>query len=434
MTDHDSRFWHPFANMGAVRSDELVIERGEDVWVWDEDGRRYLDATASLWYANVGHGRPEIARAIAEQLGKIEAYSSFGDLASRPALELCERLAAVAPMDDARVFLGSGGGDGVETAGKLARRYFHAIGQPERVHVIGRTHAYHGMWAYGTSIGGIESNRSGYGEIVRDTSEVAWDSVDALRAEIERVGPERVAAFFAEPVIGAGGVYPPPPGYLEGAAEVCREAGVLFVADCVITGFGRIGEWFGPERFGVEPDLVVFAKGVTSGYLPLGGVIASGRVAEPFWAAPDSPWFRHGPTYAGHATCCAAALANLDLLEGEGLIPRGAELESELLAALAPLAEHPLVGEVRGGTGFLAAVALAPEVLEREPGAPVALSRYAREAGALIRPLGAGAACSPPLTATQEHIGQIADAFRHGLDRLAESVPIADDELTEAPL
>jgi putrescine aminotransferase len=420
----DSRFWHPFANMGAVRRDELVIERGENVWVCDEQGRRYLDGTASLWYANVGHGRPEIARAIADQLRRIEAYSNFGDLASRPALELCERLAGIAPVDDARIFLGSGGGDGIDTAAKLARRYFHAIGQPDRVHVIGRANAYHGTWAYGTALAGIPANRIGYGEIVDDASIVAWDSVEALRAEIERLGPERVAAFFAEPVIGAGGVHPPPPGYLEGIAELCRETGVLFVADCVITGFGRLGEWFGPERWDIRPDLIVFAKGVTSGYLPLGGVIASGRVAEPFWSEPDAPWFRHGPTYAGHATCCAAALANLDLLEGEGLIARGAELEGELHGALAPLAEHPLVGDVRGGTGLMAAVALAPDVLEREPKAPLALAKLIREAGVLLRPLGTGIASSPPLTVTSEHIGQIADALRQGLDRLAVPAPV----------
>src|SRR3954467_9310190 len=237
----DTRFWHPFASMGAVRDAEIVIERGEDVWVYDEQGRKLLDATASLWYANVGHGRQAIADAVLAQMGKLEAYSCFGDFPNRPALELCERLAALAPVDDARVFLGAGGGDGVDTAAKLARRYFVETGQPDRQHVITRSDAYHGTHGFGTSLAGIPANRAGYGELIEQVSIVDRDSVAALRAEIERLGAARVAAFFAEPVIGAGGVYPPAPGYLEPCAELCREAGVLFVADCVIAGFGRLG-------------------------------------------------------------------------------------------------------------------------------------------------------------------------------------------------
>src|SRR3954465_1169033 len=320
----DTRFWHPFASMGAVRDAELVIERGEDVWVYDDRGRKLLDATASLWYANIGHGRTEIADAVAAQMGQIEAYSCFGDFANRPALELCERLAALAPVDDGRVFLGAGGGDGVDTAAKIARRYFAETGQPSRHQIITRSAPYPGTHGFGTSLAGIPANRAGYGELIEQVSIVDRDSVDALRDEIERLGAERVAAFFAEPVIGAGGVYLPEPGYLEGCADVCRETGVLFVADCVIAGFGRLGGWTGLERFGLRPDMMLFAKGVTSGYLPLGGVIVSGRVAEPFWEAA-APVFRHGATYAGHATCCAAALANLDILERENLTARGQE-------------------------------------------------------------------------------------------------------------
>ena len=341
----DTRFWHPFADMGAVRGHELVIERGEDVWVWDEQGRRYLDATASLWYANVGHGRGEIAAAISEQLSKIEAYSAFGDLATRPTLELAELLADRAPMPS-RVFLTSGGGDSIDVAAKLARRYWFELGQPERTMLVGRTQGYHGTHGYGTAIGGIPANRVGFGPQV-EAEQVPHDSVEALEQAFATIGAERIAAFFLEPVIGAGGVYPPGHRYIEGVSALCERNDVLLVADAVICGFGRLGNWCGIERWDAKADMITFAKGVTSGYLPLGGVIISDRVAEPFWTAPSAPMFRHGATYAGHSACTAAALANLAILERENLIPRGAEMEKPLFDALNGLAGHPAVGEVR---------------------------------------------------------------------------------------
>lgn len=417
-----TRLWHPFAQMGSVQSGEFVVERGEDVWVWDSEGRRYFDATASLWYANVGHGRGEIREAIARQLERIEAYSTFGDFATEPAIQLAERLAALTTVDDARVFLTSGGGDSIDTAAKLARRYWFEIGQPDRTHMISREHGYHGTHGFGTSLGGIPANRHGSGPLIEDQSVVAHDSVEALEAAIREIGPERVAAFFVEPVIGAGGVYPPPEGYIEGVAAVCKRHGVLLVVDSVICGFGRLGTWFGPERWDVKPEMIIFAKGVTSGYLPLAGVVISERVAEPFWSTPGRAPFRHGPTFSGHAACCAAGLANIEILEREGLISRGQELEGDLLAALAPLADHPLVAEVRGGTGLLAAIELTPEFLERLPGAPWQAYLRCQDAGVILRPLVRGLAVSPPLIITRDEILTIADAMRAGLDALLESV------------
>ena len=413
----DTRFWHPFADMGAVRGAEFVIERGEDVWVWDTEGTRYYDACASLWYANIGHGRPEIAAAVAAQLAKIEVYSSFGDYACPPTLELTDMLAARAPMP-ARVFLTSGGGDSIDVAAKLARRYWYELGQPERTLFVSRTQGYHGTHGYGTALGGIPVNRTGYGPQVA-TEQVAHDSVEALEEAFTRIGPERIAAFFVEPVIGAGGVHPPGPRYIEGVAALCERNGVLLVVDSVICAFGRLGTWFGIERWDVTPDLITFAKGVTSGYLPLGGVIISDRVAEPFWSAPGAPVFRHGATYAGHATCAAAGVANLGILERENLIPRGAELEGPLHEALLALADHPAAGEVRGGTGMLAAIDLAPELRERDPGAVGRLAMGARKAGVLVRALGTGAAVSPPLTATAEQFELITQALAAGLDAAA---------------
>ena len=286
-------FWHPFADMGAVSREELIIDRGEGPWVFDEAGTRYLDATASLWYANLGHGRAEIADAVAAQMKRIEAYHTFSDLGNRPANEVCERLAARAPMPNAKVFLTSGGGDSIEVAAKLARRHFVDAGQPERVHLISRTQGYHGTHGFGTSLGGIEANVVNWGPLVPQTSSVPLDSLPALEEEIRRVGPDKVAAFFCEPVIGAGGVHVPPDGYIQGAYDLCAEHGILFVCDSVICAFGRLGTWFGIERWpDVKPAMITFAKGVTSGYLPLGGVVVSEEVAAPLLRGarrPDVP-------------------------------------------------------------------------------------------------------------------------------------------------
>jgi putrescine---pyruvate transaminase len=417
----DTRLWHPFADMGSVRTAELVIERGEDVWVWDREGRRYLDATASLWYANVGHGRLEIAEAVAAQMARLEAYSAFGDFANEPALELAETLADLAPMP-ARMFLVSGGGDAIDTAAKLARRYWFELGEPERTVLVSRTAGYHGTHGFGTALGGIPANREGFGPQV-ETLQVLHDSLEAMEVEIERVGVHRVAAVFVEPVIGAGGVYPPLPGYLEGLAALCERTGVLLVVDSVICGFGRLGTWFGIERWDVEPAMIVFAKGVTSGYLPLGGVVVSERVAAPFWRAPGGPVLRHGPTYSAHATCCAAALANIALLGRDGLLERGRQLERALLDALAPLASHETVAEVRGGLGLMAAVELSGELLERQPDAVARVTRHARDHGVLVRPLGTAIAVSPPLTVTEQHFALIAEAIDHGLAAVGARVP-----------
>ena len=409
----DTRLWHPFADMGAVRHAELVIDRGEDVWVWDTEGRRYLDATASLWYANVGHGRPEIAQAVAAQMAKLEAYSAFGDFGNAPASELAETLADLAPMP-ARIFLTSGGGDSVDTAAKLAVRYWSEVGQPDRTLLISRTAGYHGTHGFGTALAGIPANRQGFGPQVK-TLQVPHDSLEALEDAIEREGAERVAAVFVEPVIGAGGLYPPLPGYIEGLAALCARTGVLLVVDSVICGFGRLGTWFGIERWGVKPDMITFAKGVTSGYLPLGGVVVSDMIAEPFWKAPGGPVLRHGATYAAHATCCAAALANISLLERDGLLERGRSMEQPLLDALKPLEDLPNVDEVRGGVGLLAAVQPTEDALARTPGAIAQIAAVAREKGVIVRTLGQAVAVSPPLTVQEEHLELVAEAIRAGL-------------------
>ncbi len=417
-----SRFWHPFADMAQVSGHEFVIERGEGATVWDAEGNEYFDGTASLWCVNAGHGRAEIAEAVAAQMGQLATYQTFSAFSNRPAMELSDRLAAYAEpvVDDPRVFLVLGGGDAIDTAAKLARRYFNAIGQPERQHIIGRTQGYHGTHGLGTAIGGIAVNQDGMGPMDPQTTHVAWDSLEELEAEFERVGPGRVAAVFAEPVIGAGGVHRVPPNYLQGLAELCRRHGALFIADCVIAAFGRLGTWWGVDRFDLRPDMITFAKGVTSGYLPLGGVVVGGRVAEPFWEG-EGAWFRHGQTYSGHPTCCAAAIANLDVIEREDLLARGREMEGELARALEPLAEHPLVGEVRTGVGALAAVAIEPDVLAERPGLQFSLFAGVKERGVLVRPLGDAVALSPPLVATAAQIEGAAEAIGESLDAIGSA-------------
>jgi adenosylmethionine-8-amino-7-oxononanoate aminotransferase len=412
-------FWHAFADMAQIEAHgELVLDRGEGVHVWDEDGRRYFDATAGLWYCNVGFGREEIADAVAAQLRRLPAYSTFGDLSNRPAIEVAERLAAIAPTPDSKVFLTSGGSDSIDTAAKMARRYWQLRGQTDRTVFITRERAYHGMHIAGTSLAGIDANAAGYGTLVGDILRVAWDSPQELRDAIGFAGPERVAAFFCEPVIGAGGVFPAPHGYLREVREVCRDTGVLFVADEVITGFGRTGDWFASSRLGLEPDLITCAKGITSGYLPMGAVVAAPWVAEPFWDGSAGIW-RHGYTYSGHAAVAAAALANLDILERERLAERALQLEDELVVALAPLAERAIVGEVRGGAGVLAAVQLDPDAIADDPTVAARAVAACREQGILTRALTTGALqISPALILGDAELAELADGLGAALDAL----------------
>jgi putrescine aminotransferase len=410
-------YWHPFANMAEVAGNEVLIVRGEGVRVWDDRGREYIDGASSLWYANVGHGNREIVAAVAAQMAELETFHTFGPFTNRPAAKLTERLAGLAPLPGSKVFLTSGGGEAIEAAAKLARLYHAERGEPERHHLISRSHAYHGTQGIGTSILGMPY-REGFGPLLEDTSQVEWDSAIALEEEIRRIGPEKVAAFVFEPVIGAGGVHLPPPGYLDEAVSVCRRHGVLTIADSVIGGFGRLGGWYGVERFHVHPDLITFAKGVTSGYLPLGGVIVAPEIAAPFWEAPGR-MFAHGATYAGHAACCAAALANLDVLARDDLVHRALELEADFHATLAGVTAHPQVGEVRGGIGLMVAVALADDVVDADPGAPARFVTLAREAGVLSRGLRDGLAIAPPLVIEPETVAEIAERLSTALDRLA---------------
>jgi adenosylmethionine-8-amino-7-oxononanoate aminotransferase len=400
--------------MSKVQHAPFIIDRGEGIYVYDESGRRYLDAAASLWYMNVGYGRTEIIDAMAEQARKVPAFHAFIDYATRPPIDLADRIASVAPVPGSKVFFGSGGSDAVETAAKLTRRYFNAIGQPERTVFISREWAYHGMHPYGTTLGGMEPNRAGYsGEMVADVVIVPFDDTEAVEKAIDHAGAERIAGIFVEPVIGAGGVRPVEEGYFGKVHELVRSAGGLYISDEVITGFGRVGDWFAANRYGLQPDLVTFAKGVTCGYAPLGGLIASPQIAAPFFETPGL-MFRHGYTYSGHATACAAGLVVMDILEREGLIERAAALEEELYQALLPLEELPVVDYVRRGVGALAAVQLS---VGDDETLPYRAAAACREAGVLTRAVGGGGLqVSPPFIMTPDDVAEMAALFRLGLE------------------
>ncbi|WP_193361588.1 aspartate aminotransferase family protein [Gordonia polyisoprenivorans] len=403
--------WHGFADMGSVSTNgPFVVTRGEGSRIWDAQGNSYLDATAGLWFTNVGHGRTEIADAVGAQLSTLAHYSGFGDLTADVTDALADRLAALAPVPGSKIFFTSGGSDSVDTAAKLARRYWTEVGKPEKTLLVGRTKAYHGMHVAGTSLAGIPANHDGYGQLMPDAESVGWDDAKSLLGLIERVGADRVAAFFCEPIIGAGGVYLPPDGYLAEVRQICRDHDVLFVADEVVTGFGRIGgdSWFASSRFDLQPDLMTTAKGLTSGYVPMGAVFIAPRIAEPFYAG--GVWWRHGYTYGGHAGAAAAAMANLDIIEREGLLAEATRLETDLATALRPLADLDAVSEVRTGLGAVSAVQLADPA--RAQDAVAAMRRH----GVSGRAAGQGALqISPAFVMSTAEVGDLASRIGDAL-------------------
>lgn len=405
--------WPAQAHTPTVIGRQLVIERGEGAYVVTADGRRLFDGTAGLWHANVGHAHPELARAAFEQMQRLETYHQFARYTNDRALALGERLAGIAPIARPKVLLSSGGSDAIDLACKIARRHWQREGRPEKTVILSREFSYHGLHAYGTSIAGLDFNREGYGtdSLVPETARVPLHDLDALEATIAEIGAERIAAFVTEPVQGTGGVNPPRPGYFERLQRILREHDILLVLDEVITGFGRTGTMFAAERYGIEPDLLTFAKGVTSGYAPLGGVLAAPRIWEPFFVdAAETPVLRWGATYSGHATASAVALAHLDILERDGLVPRVAELERVLERELAGLAaRRPEVVEVRSA-GLLGGVSLVDGLpAERVTDALV-------ELGFISRPLrGNTLQLSPPFIVDDAELVSFVAAIEHAI-------------------
>ena len=360
--------WLHFARHSAYAETDIpVIERGEGVYVYDTNGKRYLDGLAGLFAVQVGHGREELAQAAAEQTRKL-AYFPLWSHAHPMAIELAERLATDAPGDLNRVFFTVSGGESVETAWKLAKQYFKLTGKPTKHKVISRSMAYHGTSQGALSITGIPGAKADFEPLVPSAIKVpntnfyrAREHADDLVAfgqwaadQIEQAilmeGPETVAAVFLEPLQNTGGCFPPPPGYWQRVREICDTYDVLLVSDEVICAFGRLGYDFGANRYGYQPDMITVAKGLTSGYAPLGAVLASDRLMEPFLHGPNI--FMHGSTYGGHPVSCAVAMANLDLMENEGLYDHVMINEDAFRSTLDKLRDLPIVGDVRGAGFF----------------------------------------------------------------------------------
>jgi putrescine---pyruvate transaminase len=407
--------WHPFANMAQVSKEVVTMVRGEGVYLWDDSGNRYLDGSSALWFCNIGHGRRELADAAATQMATLAHYSTFGEMTNDPAERLAAKVCAMSPMGTgAAAMFTSGGSDGIDTAAKLTRRYWVEKGEPQRTVIIARTGAYHGVNAFGTALGGLAPNRDGYGPLIEDIVHVPCDDAGALEKAMIDAG-DRLAAVIGELVQGAAGVMVPPDDYWARVSALTKAYGGLLIVDEVITGFGRLGHAFGCERFGVVPDFIVGAKGITSGYLPLGVVIAAPHIRDTLWNAKVG-LLRHGFTYSGHAAVCAVGLANIAVMERENLFGNVRRHEETFLGMLAKVARHGLVKESRG-IGYMGAVELSDDVLTGRPTLVEELVRACRRHGLLTRNLlGRCVQISPPLTCGPAEITMIGDALGAALD------------------
>jgi adenosylmethionine-8-amino-7-oxononanoate aminotransferase len=393
-------FIHPYAK--PTRESFIRIERGEGALVWDENGRELVDGMASLWYNAIGHGREEMADAIAAQVRKLGAYSTFDPFTNEPAETLAEELRQIAPTPNARVFFTSSGSEAIDTVMKLARMAHVQAGQPQRKLIISRTRGYHGVAYGGTSALGIAAYKENFGPFVDEVVQVPADDVEAIATLMSQRGNE-VAAIMTEPVQGAGGVFPPPDGYLQSLRKLCDQHGAYLVFDEVITGYGRTGSWFAAHHYGVSPDFATFAKAITSGYIPLGGVFIG---LAPTAALETDPEFflTHGFTYSGHPTACAAGLKNLEIIRREGLVERAKHIGDRLGGGLQALASDGVIDSVRG-IGGMWALAVRPD-----QDAKAMRDHMLDKSGVIVRALADGLVMCPPLVIRDEHMDQLVDA------------------------
>ncbi|MFC4071030.1 aspartate aminotransferase family protein [Actinoplanes subglobosus] len=430
--------WMHFTRLSAYQSAPVpVITRGDGCYVWDSTGRRYLDGLSALFVVQTGHGRQELADAAAKQAAEL-AYFPIWSYAHPKAIELAARLADLAPGDLNRVFFTTGGSEAVESAWKLARSYFKRVGKPLKTKVISRAVAYHGSSMGALSITGIPPFKQDFEPLVPSTMRVpntnyyrrpdenmtpeqfgVW-AADRIAEQIEFEGPDTVAAVYLEPVQNAGGCFPPPPGYFQRVREICDRYDVLLVSDEVICAFGRLGEYFGADRYGYQPDIITVAKGLTSGYVPLGAMIASDRLAEPFLTGTN--WFAHGITYGGHPVGSAVALANLDIMEREGLNRHVRDNSPLFRSYLEKLLDLPIVGDVRGD-GYFFGIEMVKDKATKETFNADESERLLRgflsqalfEAGLYCRADDRGdpvIQLAPPLTATETQFAEIEQILR----------------------
>jgi putrescine aminotransferase len=433
----DAHHLHPFTDPRDVRAHGThVIQSASGCFVTDETGRQLLDGLAGLWCVNVGYGRKEIADAVHRQMSAVAFYPSFFNTTTEPTILLADKLAAHAPPSLSKVFFSNSGSEANETALKLIRGYNHLRGRRGKAKILSRTFSYHGVGMATTSMTGLPScyepfdlplpgfvhvpGPHPYG-VNSDKSPAAYAEwcLEETERIVAREGADTIAALFAEPVQGAGGVIVPPQGYLRALRDLCRRHDVLFVADEVITGFGRLGDWFASSLWELEPDLITMAKGITSGYVPLGATMVSDAFAE---VLERGGYLAHGFTYSGHPVATAAGLANLEIIEREGLVERvrndvGPYFQEKLRA----FEGHPAVGEIRG-TMLIGALDLLPRggrsALATPPVLGLKAVALAREAGVIVRGIRDMIAVAPPLIITRSEIDQLFTGIRHAIDRL----------------
>ncbi|NKB39380.1 MAG: aminotransferase class III-fold pyridoxal phosphate-dependent enzyme [Gammaproteobacteria bacterium] len=435
--------WHPMAAPKlAELASPLVIERAEGVYIYDSEGKRYLDSQGGLWCVNVGHGRKEVKEAINVQLEKLPYYTTFGDTSNQPVMELAERLTRLAATEDMqRAFFGSGGSDAVETALKLSRQYWKLSGEAQRTKFISLKQGYHGVHFGGTSIGGQMHLRSMYEPVLPhcfqidtpwlyrnpysdDPEELGKICANLLEREIVHQGPHTVAAFIAEPVQGSGGVIVPPDNYWSLIREVCDKYGVLLIADEVVTGFGRSGSMFGSRGWGVKPDIMCLAKGINSGFVPLGATVVNERVRSAWDSDHPLAAILHGFTYSGHPLACAAANAALQIVEDEDLPGNAGKVGSYCLTKLKEtVSDFDFVGDIRG-KGLMMAIELVSDKTSKTPFMPgdpflKFIQQTSREEGLFIRNLGTTLIISPPLVFTEQDVDALVDMLARTFDKAA---------------
>ena len=436
---------HPFTDFhNYSEHGGRIMSRAEHVYIYDTDGHKMLDGMSGLWCCNLGYSQTGIIDAITNQLRELPYYNNFFQCSNQPAVELARALVEVTPPQFNHVFFTNSGSEANDTNLRLVHRYFQLQGRPEKKHIISRKNAYHGSTIAAASLGGMSAmhKQSNGLDYVHHINQPHWFEeggdesheqfglrvAGELAAKIDELGEDNVAAFIAEPIQGAGGVIIPPDSYWPEVKRICDDRDILLIMDEVICGFGRTGNWFGCETYGLEPDLMTFAKAITNGYMPLGGVMVSDKIADVLLGSGGE--FAHGLTYSGHPVACAAGLATLHALRDGNIIQKSAtELAPHFQSRLAELSDHPIVGEVRG-RGMFAAVELVRDKGSRERLAPESAGalycrNMANAGGLMVRQTGDAMIMAPPLVCEIAEIDLLVDKLHEALDKTAENYRIA---------
>lgn len=435
--EKDKKQLHPVYHPNT-HANPLVIERGEGVWLYTVDGQKILDGMAGLWNINVGYGREELAKAAYDQMKDLAFTSNFSGMTNLPSIQLADKLAGFAYEGLNTTFFASGGSEANDSAFKTARYYWKRMGKPSKYKVIARKGSYHGVTLAATFATGLEKYHTMFGPAIdgfvhipapnpyryegplKEGESIGAAAARMLEEAILREGPDTVAAFIAEPVMGVGGVIIPPDDYFPLVRAMCDKYEILLIADEVITGFGRTGEWFALKHWNIKPDILSFAKAITSGYAQLGGIQISDSIRATMENAPDSDAYMHGYTYSGHAAACAVGLKNLEMMEKENYPRRAKELGQRLLAGLQTLNEFSFVGDVRG-LGLVCGVEIVADKESKtpDPAMTMKIFKAAQERGLRTRPLGNVLAFSPPLSINEEEVDEIVKRLGAAMDGVA---------------